>query len=181
MKRKLIILSVCLSALLVLLCGCSPEKQLNKTLNSINSNISNAKTFTQKLTVTDGGVTVYSLEKKVEVDGDNAAVTTVESKLSSGFTLQETTSTANSEKSEQLKLPVTLSIDTMIIYTLKDDVLTCVIGQENADGVFGAQNYKIAGDINVKCTLSNGKMQQLDCLFVTETGKDVTLTVTCAY
>ena len=180
-KIKTLVSVFCLFIVILSLCGCGAESKITKAIKNISSNLSKAQTITSVVTVKDGDFTAYSLTRTVTFDGDNASIQIKESKLSSDFTMNETTSTERSDKATQAVLPLKLAVEDMEIYLLKDDVLTCVIGQENASKAFASQSYSVAGDINVRCNLTKGRLEELTCSFSTETGKVVTLVVTCAY
>lgn len=182
MKRKSIILIAFVLALAtLLLCCCSDEAKLDKAINNMTKSLNSVTEMTQSVTVTDGDVTVYTMEKKVTVDGDNVNVELTEGKLSGDFTLQTTTATSTSNKETQLVLPLTLSSENVAIFTLTNEALTCVITKDNLANVLGAEDYVSAGDVSVVCALNNNKLQEMTCSFVTVSSKTVTITVTCVY
>lgn len=179
-KFKIVFLIICLTLSVALLCSCSDEQKVDKALANINKSLGSARTVTQTVTVTDEDVTVYSLNKTLAVNGNKVNVTATEGKLSQDFTLQQTTTETEQDKSA-LALPVNLVREDMSLCVLTKDALTCSYAKENAAKLFASDTLDAAGDVSVICKLSGNKLLQLDCSFETTSGKTVTLSVTCEY
>lgn len=181
MKRKnlFLLLITCLTLILTVLCSCGGTVK-NVTAKADKS-IASATSLTQTVTVVDAGVTVYSLEKTVTVSGDDASVTLDEAKLGVDFTLQHNVTTQTSTKKEQLVLPVELSEDIVLSSSYENGKLTCLVGNDGVERLFGTSGLSVTGNVNVEYVMSNNKLQQLTCSFTTATSKTVTISVTCAY
>lgn len=181
MKRKtlLFILITCLTLSLVILSSCAGT--VESVAKKINKSIGNAKTLTQMLTVKDSGVTVYSLTKTVTVDGDQVNVLSDEATLGDDFTLQHNVTTQTSTKAQQLVLPLKLTDEHTISSEYANSTLTCVYGSDGAKQLFGSDELKVSGNIDVQCVLAGNKLLQMTCSFTTTSAKSVTLIVTCAY
>lgn len=181
MKIKRFAIAAVLICALLLLCCCSDADRLDKTLGNITKSLSDVKQMTQSVTVTDGGVTVYTLEKKAAADGDVVNVEISEGKLSADFTLQTTASTSVSDKKTQFVLPVSLSSDKVSTFVLGNDTVSCIVAKDKLASVLETENYESAGDVSVAYTLQKGKLQEMTCSFVTVSSKTVTVKVTCVY
>lgn len=177
-KRLLVLLITCLVVAAVLLCGCNNAKSL---LNKANKSVANAKSLKYSLIVTDSGATVYSYDKTVTVDGNNATVTVDEATLGKDFALEHAVTTNTAAKADQLVLPLGITADNLSSYQVNGNLLTCVISKENFAALLNSSNLISADDVTVMFVIADGKCQQMICNYTTETAKTVSMTVVCEY
>lgn len=177
-KRLSVLLIACLVLAAVLLSACNDAKSL---LGKANKSVANATSLKYSLSVTDSGVVVYSYDKTVTVDGDNATVTVDEATLGKDFTLQHAVTTNTSAKADQLVLPLGITEENLSSYEVSGDLLTCVISKEEFAGLFNSSSLVSADDVTVMFVFNEGKCKQMICNYTTETAKAVSMTVSCEY
>ncbi len=180
-KLKTLFTIICLTLTVTLLCCCSAEQKLEKAINKMTKNLSNAKTVTQSITVKDGDTLVYQLVKTVEFNGNEANVKVEKSELANDFTLQTTVTNETTDKSSQTKLPINLSNSVIQFSVLTSDKLSCVVAQDKASELLGADSYTAAGDISIECSLQKGSLLQMNCSYATSAHRNVVIAVECVY
>lgn len=177
-KRLYILLIACLLAATAVFAGCNSASAL---LKKVDESILTANSLVCSIVITDGGATVYSFEKTVFVDGDNADVTVDEAKLGDNFVLNHEVTKTTCPKSEQLALPFKITADDVSSHTVNGNLFTCVISKDSFAAMLNSANMVSANDVSVMFVLVEGKCQQMLCNYLTETGKAVAVTVTCEY
>lgn len=179
MKKKLsVLLITCLLIAAAVLSGCNnPKNMLAKAYKSVGG----AQSVNYSLTVSDNGVTVYSYEKTVTVNGDDAAVTVDEATLGESFTLEHVVTTSTAPKGEQLVLPLAVTEDKLSTAEVNGNLLTCVISKDNFAAMLDSDSLVSSGDVTVMFVITDGKCKQMVCNYVTETSKTVNMTVVCEY
>lgn len=182
MKKRIIVVALCMALAAVVLCGCSPEQKAGGTIKKINKTLNSAAVITQRVTVTDVGVTVYTYEKKSVADGDSVTVTVTEGKLGSDFTLQ-TAVTESVEDKTEMKLPLSLSAENLTDPTTGKNTLEFWLTPEQLALALDVSGVISVGNAKVTCVLSKGKLAEMNCSFTSsaEGYKSVTIEVTCEY
>lgn len=179
MKRKSFILLVtCLIAVVVTLCACNATES---ALKKVDKSIASASALNSTITIVDDGVTVYSLERTVTVDGDSATVTVDEGTLGDNFVLEHTVTTQTSTKKEQLVLPLALNKDNVQTFVSQNNSFTITITKEAFATMMNSASMLSNGDVTVVFTLADNKFQQMTCTYLTEKMQNVSIVVTCAY
>lgn len=177
-KRLFILLITCLVLATVLLGGCNDAKSM---LGKANKSVANAKKLTYSLVIVHDGVTVYSYDKTVTVDGDSATVTEDEATLGKDFTLEHAVNTSTSAKADQLVLPLGVTAENVSSYQLNGTILTCVISKENFASLLNSEGLVSENDVTVMFVIVDGKCQQMICNYTTETAKTVSIIAACEY
>ncbi len=175
-KKLFVFISTTLIALVfcLILCGCG--NSLETRLKQMDECIGECKTATVSVTETDGGVTVYSQESKIVLNGTEA---TVDTKLKELNTDEVGFKESSSTKTEQIKtVPHVILTQDMIVFSqLNADSIVCIVEKANAQKLFGA-NVSASGDITVTCTFSDKQLLEVKCEFVSALHKAVTVLYT---
>lgn len=133
--------------------------------------------------ITDSGVMVYEYRKTLTLTSEDVATETVsESKLTSNYALETTTDQQTLEKIKRSALlSVRLEKDLVESYSEEGNTLICILSKENTGTVLSAPNLTIADTAELKITVENKKLKEVTCSFLTESRKEVQITVTYRY
>ncbi len=180
-KRTLIFTLICaVVAFSLTLCACSDEKKFEKQLGYVENAVSEAKSIATETVITDGTTVVYKRTDDIAIDGEDVSVNVTESKLSSSFVLEDSTSVKTMKKSD-LKNPVNITKENVSYYNLTDKGFTCAVSRDKVVEVFGAEGLTTGGDTIITCEFDGKKLTTVTCEYGTESGKRVTTVFTFGY
>ena len=180
-KKIIFVLSL---ALVVLPClvSCSKGKELEKYMKTINESVATSTKVISTLTIKDSDVVVYNQIKEITIiDASKATAVYTTTSLSDSFELVtgKTTEVIENLKSTDL-FNLNLQEDLFKSYTLKDNNFSGEIDNENISKVFNS-NIKIKDLAKLSITFEGKKIKNLDCTYVTDTNRAVTLSTVYEY
>lgn len=185
MKNKIIKISlIAIACIAVITAGIiliTSLTGLNAVSKNISASMQSVKTVTSTVTVTDGEQAVYKLERKLELDGNEAFVIQAESVLNSSFELARQPETQTTKKVNRDKLfNIDIKSDGLKSAEYKNGTFTAKISAEEMAKLFG-DSIKTNGDANLSFTIKNKQITTLTLTFSDVNGKAVELVVIYEY
>lgn len=180
-KKIIFVLSL---ALVVLPClvSCSKGKELEKYVNTINESVTTSTKVESTLTIKDSDVVVYNQVKELTIiSGSKATAVYTTTSLSDSFELVTGKTTEIIENLQSTDLfNLNLQEELFKTYTLKDNNFSGEIDNENISKVFNS-NIKIKDLAKLSITFENKKIKKIECAYVTDTNRAVTLSTVYEY
>lgn len=176
-KHTIVIVALCLCLMLMLTaCSATAEDRINQLQSATN-----ATTITSEITVTDGGVQVYSRQKVATINGEEATVQVTVTELGDNFEMTTDTNDYDSTKRVETALPVNLTAQNVQLTVLTENGAEFLVLQQNAAEAIKANGFDVAGDVTVKCTYSGKTLTNISFEYVTDGQLSVSVSYAFGY
>ncbi len=180
--KKLTAISLCaLGAAAFGLSACGDE--VSEYLDKMVSSADRATTVVAQVTLTDGGVTVYTLERRIEVDVATRTASVSDSKtvLSENFETVTTSTTVSAENvTGKTIVGLKLSGGLTASYEIADGALSCTVPKDKITEVLSRQ-VSASSDMTLSVGFENGNMTKAEYSYVNSSSRTVSVTVTYGY
>lgn len=184
-KVKITILTLVLALIMIpsfVSCKGDNKDEIETYQSTINGNVKTSTKVETVLTIKDSDVVVYNQIKTITiVDETKATVVFTTTSLDDNF---ELVTSKDTEIIENLKVAdlfsLTLQKDLFKSYTLKDNNFNGEIAKENISKVFNS-DIKTKDIAKLSIAFENNKIKKIECTYVTETNRVVTLCTTYEY
>ena len=181
MKKYSLILIIVSIFMLIFVSGCANSK-LKKYTKYINNSMDSVSNIALLVEVKDENVLVYKYVRNIKFDGVNANIETIESTLSSSFILEDKVSNDFISDIDRDKInSINLSKNLLESFEVKSDVLKATINKDNISKVLGSNSLEILENAELTITFNKKQISKLECVFKTESGKDVVLNIEYNY
>lgn len=185
--NKIVVVVISIITVIALIACFTACKETKISWTDVQNNMNNVKSMECKILMTDKNVNVMDYTKKVDIDGENASVTVIETKLGDDFLYQTDETSKNLENIDKSTL-LPLNIDSAVLTTLTKSTSggLDVYGGE-LEEVFvkqlmnsnGELNINGTATLNIKCNGNN--VQEITLDYVTKTGRVVSVSYTYVY
>lgn len=181
MKKSLSILGIFVAMVMMvtMMAGCSPDSQLQKYTDKLNSQFANAKSIVHTVTTHDGDVKVHQVDTITDLSSDEATVEVVTQQLGSSFQL-ETSSQSRVENKADINtdLPLTLKADLLEDFVIKGNDLNATVTGSKVGKVLGLDNFIGDGQLTI---LSTSDATTINYVMTAVSGRTITVTVIYTY
>ena len=181
--KKLLAVSLC--ALGAAACGLSAcgSDEVSDYLDGMKASADRAVTVVAEVTLTDGGVTVYSLTRRMEIDTGSrtASVSDTKTVLSENFETVTSTTTVSAENVTGESI-VGLNLETGLLlnYGIIDGDFTCMVSKDNISAVLSKQ-VSASSDMTLSVDFENGNMTKAEYSYTNSSSRTVAVSVTYGY
>lgn len=185
--NKILVVVISIITVIALIACFTACKETKISWIDVQNNMNNVKSMECKILMTDKNVSVMDYTKKVDIDGENASVTVIETKLGDDFLYQTDETSKNLENIDKTTL-LPLNIDSAVLTTLAKSTSNGlnVYGGE-LEEVFvkqlmnsnGELNINGTATLNIKCNGNN--VQEITLDYVTKTGRVVSVSYAYVY
>lgn len=185
--NKILVVVISIITVIALIACFTACKETKISWTDVQKNMNNVKSMECKILMTDKNVNVMDYTKKVDIDGENASVTVIETKLGDDFLYQTDETSKNLENIDKSTL-LPMNIDSAVLTTLTKSTSggLNVYGGE-LEEVFvkqlmnsnGELNINGTATLNIKCNGNN--VQEITLDYVTKTGRVVSVSYTYVY
>lgn len=186
MKKKILLLCLCLiGAVAFTFAGCDScgNDRVSKYVKSMRSSADRAVTVNAVVTVTDNGVTVYTLTRNIEVDLETrtASVSDTKVTLSENFETATSSTTVPAEKVNGNSLiGIKLTKKLVSSYEITDGDLTAVVAQKKIPEVL-SREVSASSDMTLSVDFENGNLVEASYSYINASSRTVSVTVTYGY
>ena len=179
-KFRLLLIIVSIFTL-IFVSGCANSK-LKKYTKYINKSMDSVSNISILVDVKDENVLVYKYVRNIKFDGTSANIETIESTLSSSFILEDKVSSDSITDIDRKKInSINLSKDLLESFEIKSSVLKASINKDNISKVLGSNSLTILENAELTITYNKKQISKLECVFKTESGKDVVINIEYNY
>ena len=188
--KKLIAICLCAlgaSALAFTACGDDKEDEVKdevtKYVLGMQSSADSAISVDAEVTLTDGGVVVYTFTRHMEIDTEmrTATISDTTTVLAENFEEKTTTSTtAEQDVTGKTIIGLNLSKELVKSFEIKDGDLTCTISKDKISEVF-TTTVSASSDVTVSVDFENGKLTKAEYSYTNTSSRTVSVTVTYGY
>lgn len=181
MKKYSLLLVIVSIFTLFFFSGCANSK-IKKYTKYINSSMETVRNISITVDVTDNDVLVYKYVRNINIDGVNAKIETIESTLSSSFVLEDKVSSDSITDIDKKSLnSINLTKKLLDSFEVKSGVLKATINKDNISSVLGSNSLLILDNAELTITFNKKELSKLECVFKTESGKDVVINIEYNY
>ncbi len=187
--KKLIAICLCAlgaSALAFTACGDGEDEvkdEVTKYVLGMQSSADNAVTVDAKVTLTDGGIVVYTFTRHIEIDiaTHAASVSDTTTVLSENFE-EATTNKTDSMQDVTGKSIIGLNLSTELVkeFEIKDGNLTCTVSKDKISDVL-TKTVSASTDMTMSVDFENGKLTKAEYSYLNTSSRTVSVTVTYGY
>lgn len=182
-------LAICLCALGAAAFGftaCGEEEvsdDLTRYVKGMRTSVDTAETVDTQVTLTEGGVTVYTFTRHVEIDIEThtASIKDTKTTFVENFEQKTTTTTVAAENVTGATL-IGLKLSTALVpeYEIEDGDLTCTVSKDKISEVL-SQSVSASSDMTLYIDFEDGKLLKAEYSYKNTSDRTVNVTVTYGY
>lgn len=186
MKKKILLLCLCLiGAVAFAFAGCSScgNGNISKYVKKMRSSADKAVTVNAVVTLTDNGVTVYTLTRNIEVDLETrtASVSDTKVTLSENFEAASSSTTVAAEDVTGSSLiGLNLSKKLVSSYKIEDGDLTATVAADKISKVL-SREVSASSEMTLSVDFEDGILIEASYSYINSSSRTVSVTVTYGY
>lgn len=186
MKKKILLLCLCLiGAVALAFAGCDScgKDKVSKYVKRMRDSADNAVTVSAVVTLTDDGVTVYTLTRNIEVDLETrtASVSDTKVTLSENFETVTSTNTVSAENVTGSSLiGIKLTKKAVSSFEITDGDLNAVVAKDKISDVL-SREVSASSDMTLSVDFEDGKLVEASYSYVNSSARTVSVTVKYGY